>query len=595
MNRSRGFRTLPLLVLGLLVTILSPVLAPAASAATNAFVLAPPSLPNGLLHVFIPGTDLSAQESSKFLQDSVTAGFHAIGVNYPNSEAVGARCKNKGDACFGQVRRELVYGDTGTYDSHFANSPYVSVSPAASIVGQLTEELKARGGSWAGFLTTSGRVNWSKVVVSGHSQGAGHAAILGIDQSVSRVALAAGPNDEINSSPPSWTKAMPVTPEVKWYGLAHDKDPSKTKQLNSWNELFGFASDTATAPVPTGKHRLITTLSAPDNRFHESVVVDQYLNLENGTPALVPAWRSLLGAAAVTPVVASPVISPNGGSFATSQTVNLTTATAGATIHYTLNGTEPTPSSPSGTAGTSAASVTITNTTTVKAYAIKSGLTASAVVQATFTEGTTGSGGPAFESVATASGLAVSSVTVNKPTGTVAGNYLLAAIRQKKTTATVTPPAGWTLIREDTSSARSSLFGRIAAASEPPSYNFTLSGAADVAAQVLRFSGVNTTNPVDVHGVGTNSGGAEATTVEHPSLLTTGANTLYVAITSAKSSGLTVSPAPGTTEHSDASVNTTLATATEARATAGPTGARTATLSGLSDRRIGQAVALRSA
>ncbi|WMJ23960.1 chitobiase/beta-hexosaminidase C-terminal domain-containing protein [Paludicola sp. MB14-C6] len=84
----------------------------------------------------------------------------------------------------------------------------------------------------------------------------------------------------------------------------------------------------------------------------------------------------------ITPIetVATPIISPNGGSFNTAQNVTITCATAGATIRYTTDGTEPTATS---TAYTSA--INVSATTTVKAKAFKSGLTDSTTASASFT------------------------------------------------------------------------------------------------------------------------------------------------------------------------------------------------------------------
>jgi hypothetical protein len=78
--------------------------------------------------------------------------------------------------------------------------------------------------------------------------------------------------------------------------------------------------------------------------------------------------------------VATPTISPNGGTFSLAQSVTLACATAGAEIRYTLNGTDPTSAS---TLYTGAFSVS--STTTVKAKAFKSGMNASATASATFT------------------------------------------------------------------------------------------------------------------------------------------------------------------------------------------------------------------
>ena len=80
-------------------------------------------------------------------------------------------------------------------------------------------------------------------------------------------------------------------------------------------------------------------------------------------------------------VVATPVISPNGGEFETSATVTLTCATEGASIYYTLDGSTPT------TASTLySKAFTLTESATVRAFATKSGYyTNSQVASAVFT------------------------------------------------------------------------------------------------------------------------------------------------------------------------------------------------------------------
>ena len=80
-------------------------------------------------------------------------------------------------------------------------------------------------------------------------------------------------------------------------------------------------------------------------------------------------------------VVATPVISPNGGEFETSATVTLTCGTDDAQIYYTLDGTTPTTAS-----AAYSQPFTLTESATVKAVAVKSGYyTDSQVTSAVFT------------------------------------------------------------------------------------------------------------------------------------------------------------------------------------------------------------------
>src|SRR6266516_2467543 len=78
--------------------------------------------------------------------------------------------------------------------------------------------------------------------------------------------------------------------------------------------------------------------------------------------------------------VATPAFSPCGGTYTGSVTVTISDTTSGATIHYTIDGSTPTTSSP-----VYGGALTFTQTTTLKAMAAASGMTNSGVASATYT------------------------------------------------------------------------------------------------------------------------------------------------------------------------------------------------------------------
>jgi chitinase len=82
--------------------------------------------------------------------------------------------------------------------------------------------------------------------------------------------------------------------------------------------------------------------------------------------------------------VATPTVTPNGGTFNAPVSVTLACKTAGATIRFTTDGTTPSASSTA-----YAGPFTLGATSTVKAFATKAGLRDSGVITATFTINTT--------------------------------------------------------------------------------------------------------------------------------------------------------------------------------------------------------------
>ncbi|MGI5245296.1 chitobiase/beta-hexosaminidase C-terminal domain-containing protein [Dactylosporangium sp. CA-139066] len=81
--------------------------------------------------------------------------------------------------------------------------------------------------------------------------------------------------------------------------------------------------------------------------------------------------------------VATPTFSPPGGTYSSAQSVTIATATAGASIRYTLDGSTPTAASPLYTGP-----LTISATTTVRAIGVLAGQANSAVASATYAIGT---------------------------------------------------------------------------------------------------------------------------------------------------------------------------------------------------------------
>lgn len=98
-------------------------------------------------------------------------------------------------------------------------------------------------------------------------------------------------------------------------------------------------------------------------------------------PIFPPVTIPILPPVELTPPqVATPTASPASGAVLSGTAITLSTTTAGATIYYTTNGTTPTTASAQYTSP-----ISITTATTIKAIAVKSGMTNSSVLTAAYT------------------------------------------------------------------------------------------------------------------------------------------------------------------------------------------------------------------
>ncbi|MBX3463410.1 MAG: Ig-like domain-containing protein [Planctomycetes bacterium] len=142
----------------------------------------------------------------------------------------------------------------------------------------------------------------------------------------------------------------------------------------------------------------------------------------------------------------------------------------------------------------------------------------------------------------------VLSLVVSTPSGTAAGDVLLAAVAVRPASVSVTAPAGWTQIRRSNNNATNAnallLFRRLATAGEPGSHTFTLSASTGSVAGIAAFRFVDAADPVDVEAAQTTASGLTHTA---PSVTSTGGGGMLVTA-HAFASAATWTPPAGMTE-----------------------------------------------
>lgn len=121
---------------------------------------------------------------------------------------------------------------------------------------------------------------------------------------------------------------------------------------------------------------------------------------------------------------------------------------------------------------------------------------------------------PTYQSYAMA-GTTTASLTIAKPSGTVAGDFLFATLGNTNASTAHTLPTGWTLLDLDLSTGIGLWTAyKVAGASEPTTYTFTWTTNDRTWGAITRTSGVVT---VDTKGIGYGAG----VTIVHPSITTT--------------------------------------------------------------------------
>ena len=282
-------------------------------------------LPQPRLFVFMPGANNRPLDYELISAEIARAGYHVIGLVYQNDVGVDALCKALADPeCAGAARMEILTGEPVSKD--------VAVTVGNSIDHRLERVLiyltkNYPTEHWHKFLV-DGKPDWSKIAVGGQSQGAGQAALIARERSVPRVVMLSGPPDQaVYPTVDTWVRDS-VTPASRMYALHHYKDHLKQGIATNLGPQGLGLTELGTVVVGEGEtctrgelgpptsvfgdaHVLITDLvpqtgciaNAGQNP-HRSTSRDDFTPLTaDGKPALLDAWRYLIGDPAKHPAL----------------------------------------------------------------------------------------------------------------------------------------------------------------------------------------------------------------------------------------------------------------------------------------------------
>jgi len=252
------------------------------------------------LWVFLPGTGATPDFYTVLNEEAAKTGLHAICLRYPNDRSINIQiCPyDKDNDCHEKARKEIVTGENV--------SDNVSVDAVNSIEGRIRSLLMFLKDAypqeeWDQYLDAEDQIDWSKIVISGHSQGAGHALYIAKHHCVDHCVSFAGA-DVRKGSLASWLKEGTfLTPPEGFYLFWHKDDthvakyqPALMKALDL--DSFGKPVEVDnTSPPYLGSHALVATFPPPaGERAHNTHVADKALQYdEDGFPIYRDVWQFL--------------------------------------------------------------------------------------------------------------------------------------------------------------------------------------------------------------------------------------------------------------------------------------------------------------
>lgn len=178
---------------------------------------------NNKILLWLAGTNGTPNNlPADLLNTALEQGYRIIALSYITVPAVSQICIGsnlQSDVdCAEHFRRKRVYGDNDFGLIGDAQQDAIIPRLVALLIWLDTHDAKA---NWSQYLNKNkGELVWTKIAVSGQSQGGGMAEYLGQNENLARVISFSGGWDYSNSKDKriaSWYSKKNITPMEKWY------------------------------------------------------------------------------------------------------------------------------------------------------------------------------------------------------------------------------------------------------------------------------------------------------------------------------------------------------------------------------------------
>lgn len=250
--------------------------------------------PTSPLLLFLPATRERPSNYQAFLSVARARGFHVLALDYWNDgKSVEMTCGTNA-ACYTEMQQNRL---DGTDPNQFS-----AVDPQNSIVDRLTAAINyldaadPRGG-WARFATPQG-IDWSDIVVAGHSQGGGESAYIAHIHRVLGVLMFSSPVDSDQGVDASWMGTPGATPASRMYGFDDTGDIFAARIRASWNDIglsaFGKPQNVEFGHLGSS-HELISTVHlGTAMQSHSWDITDETPRTPSGHPIFENVWKWML-------------------------------------------------------------------------------------------------------------------------------------------------------------------------------------------------------------------------------------------------------------------------------------------------------------